>query len=152
MTPEQVYDSIRVAIRSAAELPIAENEETDVHRRDWVGQFAKSYNTDENDESLHFGGTIAQAMVMMNGTDVSDALHQAAASISQQQPTRVDLSSTLDQLALAMLTRQPTSQESDVFRKRFRSVARQSRQAALPTAIEDMMWAYLNSSEFVMVR
>lgn len=154
MTPEQVYQSIRVAIRSAGDQPVDALEANSEHRRDWVRQFAQAYGTDENDESLDFDGTIAQAMVMMNGEEVDLAIHQATEAIvsgvskSVKSPTEA-----LNRVALAMLTRKPTEREESAFRKRYRSLNQSTPNSsvAVAAAVEDMMWAYLNSSEFVLV-
>lgn len=150
MTPEQVYESIRVAIRSAAGLPVPDASQYSQHRREWVRQFATSFGTDENDESMQFDGTIAQAMVMMNGEEVGGAIKKATKAILGQPSGRKAISETLDRMALAMLTREPTELESRAFRSHFRRLSQQTK-AAMPVATEDMMWAYLNSSEFQLV-
>ena len=153
MTPEQVYESIRVAVRSAGQLPVAAAEVSSQHRREWVRQFTRAYETDENDEAVDFDGTIAQAMVMMNGSEVDDAIRQASRAIVKDGGTQVNSGpQALDRVALAMLTREPTTGEQRVFRRRYRQLAEESLAAvAMPTAVGDMMWAYLNSSEFVLV-
>lgn len=153
MTPEQVYESIRVAIRSAAGHPINSPEVHSQHRRNWVRQFAQAYNTDENDESLDFEGTISQALVMMNGDEVDMAIHQATEAILNRSGRQS--ASSLDSLrlvALAMVHREPTSQEEAAFRQHLKRLSVRQPSTAVSTAVEDMMWAYLNSSEFVLVR
>lgn len=153
MTPEQVYESIRVAIRSAAGKPVEAGKVHSDHRREWVGQFTQAYDTDENDESLDFEGTIAQAMVMMNGVEVDVAIHQATEAIVSGGGDRVKSSGeALNRVALAMLNRKPTTREKAVFRNHHRRLSQQSPGGmSMVAAVEDMMWAYLNSSEFVMV-
>ncbi|MEZ6123585.1 MAG: DUF1549 domain-containing protein [Planctomycetaceae bacterium] len=152
MTPEQVYESIRIAIRSTADQPTEQPSLHTQHRRDWVRQFATAYDTDENDESLDFEGTIPQALVMMNGVDVDEAIHQVAQTLTGNTG-RLNESATgvLDRVSLSLLTRHPTSKEEEVFRSHYRRLARKNPTVAMPSAIEDMMWAYLNSSEFVMI-
>ena len=153
MTPEQVYESIRIAVRSAGQQPVTVAAISSKHRRKWVQQFARAYETDENDEAVDFDGTIAQAMVMMNGSEVDDAIRQASRAILENGDAQVSSGSqALDRVALAMLTREPTSGEQRVFRRRYRQLAQESHAAAaMPTAVGDMMWAYLNSSEFVLI-
>lgn len=153
MTPEQVYESVRVAIRSAAGITTDKKDSAVEHRRQWVQQFAHAYDTDENDESVGFDGSIAQAMVMMNDVEVSEAIRQAtSAVVSGSQKRVVPVTETLDRVALAMLTRKPTSGEQRVFRSHYRKLSQQSPPSrAMFSAIEDMMWAYLNSSEFVLI-
>lgn len=152
MGPEQVYDSIRIAIRSAAGQPIDSSVGTD-HRRQWIDQFVRSYGTDENDEQLAFEGNISQALLMMNGEDVQQAIPLAAAEIARSvQHGTGALSELLNQLALATMNREPTVSEDRVFRSRFRALSRSLPQdEAMRTVTEDMLWAYLNSSEFTSV-
>ncbi|MEQ9409890.1 MAG: DUF1549 domain-containing protein [Fuerstiella sp.] len=152
MTPEQVYESIRVAIRSAADQPLEHNTASIEHRRSWVRQFAQNYETDENDESLNFEGTIAQAMVMMNGVEVDEAIRDATDEILSQQSPRSSEAGLLERVAVATLTRPPTQEEKRAFRAHYRHLQqRPSARGALTQALEDMMWAYLNSSEFVLI-
>ena len=151
MAPEQVYESIRVAIRSSAGQSLDHDEASLEHRRVWVQQFARAYETDENDESLNFEGTIAQALVMMNGVEVDEAIRRATRAIVGGLPRASD-AETLERVALATLTRNPTADERRAFRMHYRQLAQhQSSRRAMPQAIEDIMWAYLNSSEFVLV-
>ena len=151
MSPEQVYESVRVAIRSAAGQPVPDAAEYSTHRRKWVSQFAKSFDTDENDESMEFDGTITQAMVMMNGPEVGEAIQLATQSILGDGRGRKPLTQSLDRVAMAMLTRESTAVEEKAFRSHFRQLSQESPANALPFAMEDMMWAYLNSSEFQLV-
>lgn len=154
MSPEQVYESIRVAIHSASQQPVVNAETRSDHRSEWVRQFVRSYDTDENDESYNFGGTIAQAMVMMNGVDVEEALRLATQSVVfSTGANRDSTKDTLKRLSMSVLTRDPTPSEETVFRNRMmRELTRSgSRERALSSTVEDMMWAYLNSSEFVTV-
>ena len=150
MGPEQVYDSIRIAIRSVSEQPIDSSVGT-AHRREWVEQFVRSYGTDENDEQLTFDGNISQALLMMNGQELQNAIPLAAGEVAKslregtvnEAPTR---------LAMATLNREATENEEKAFRNRYRSLVRSlPPETAMKTATEDMLWAYLNSSEFVSV-
>ena len=152
MGPEQVYDSIRVAIRSAAEQPLDSSIGSD-HRRQWVEQFVRAYGTDENDERLEFEGNIAQALLMMNGQDLEEAIPLAANEMTRAiQDSSSSVGDTLKRLAMATLNREPTDKEEKVFRNRYRSLSKSLPQSdAIRTATEDMLWAYLNSSEFSSV-
>ena len=152
MSPEQVYESVRVAVRSAAGISVSPNESSDVHRHQWVQQFASAYDTDENDECLDFGGSISQALVMMNGEDVDQAIRQAAEAVAVNEGHRMSRNTdALNRLSLAILTRKPTASEEQAFRRHVRHTASRSPAGRMAYAVEDMMWAYLNSSEFILV-
>ncbi len=152
MLPEQVYDSIRVAIRSIGQQPIESSLGT-VHRREWVEQFVQSYGTDENDENLQFDGNISQALLLMNGQELEQAIPQAVHALlhpaSGRTPNRAEC---LEEICLSVLSRRPSAAEDAAFRQHLRSLQRTlTAEQALQTACEDMLWAYLNSSEFIAV-
>lgn len=151
MSPEQVYESVRVAIRSSSGQSLSYDSGGLQHRREWVGQFAQNYDTDENDESVNFEGTISQALVMMNGVEVESAIQMATkAVLTEISPAPAK---ALETVALAILSREPTSAEEKAFRRHQMVLARQMPgPQVFPRAVEDMMWAYLNSSEFVLVQ
>ncbi len=152
MAPEQVYDSIRIAIRSAADQPI-DSSIGSQHRREWVEQFVQSYGTDENDEQLAFDGNISQAMLLMNGEDIQTAIPLTAAEVTKSAHAGPNgVTKSLERIAMATLNREPSEGEEKVFRNRYRALSRSlPADQAIRTATEDMLWAYLNSSEFTSV-
>lgn len=152
MMPEQVYDSIRIAIRSAADQPIDASIGS-VRRREWVAQFVQSYGTDENDEHVAFEGNIAQAMLMMNGEDLQAAIPLAANEITRSvKQGKEGIRFSLERIAMATLNREPSDHEQKIFHNRLRSLNEtQTPDQAIRIATEDMLWAYLNSSEFTSV-
>ena len=152
LAPEQVYESIRIAIRSVSNQPI-DSSVGSTHRRQWVEQFVRSYGTDENDELLAFEGNIAQALLMMNGEDLQQAIPLAAAQATSAARGGVPgPAETLAKIALATLNRAPSAVEEKAFQNRLRALRRtEPADTAIRTATEDMLWAYLNSSEFVSV-
>lgn len=149
MSPEQVYESIRVGIQSVSNQPLASRQDHAEHRSEWVRQFATSYGTDENDEAVDFEGTISQAMVMMNGAEVNGAIKAASGVLVQRQ--KGANVRTLEALSVALLTREPTELERKAFRRRAQQLSRQNGSAGSLIAVEDMLWAYLNSTEFMTV-
>ncbi|MCH2211240.1 MAG: DUF1549 and DUF1553 domain-containing protein [Fuerstiella sp.] len=151
MSPEQVYDSIRVAIR-AVSMQTRETAEESDHRRRWINQFARPYDTDENDETNEFVGGITQAMVMMNDADVNSAIRRAIETLLARDDLSSSVDRVLEQVSLAVLTRRPTSRESALFRQYLKRTTRSAgRRTALPQVTEDLLWTYLNSSEFQLI-
>ena len=149
MSPEQVYESIRVAIQSVGNQSLASRQEHAVHRRNWVRQFATAYDTDENDESMDFEGTISQAMVMMNGSEVNNAIRIASTVVVKNNKGAT--TKALEALANSLLARNPTNAERKAFRRHVQQLKRKKPQSGQVIAIEDMLWAYLNSTEFMTV-
>jgi len=79
---EQLYDSLIIATnahKTGRGFEAAENQ-----RRTWLRQFVQTFGTDENDESTTFNGTIPQALLMMNGALISNAVATANGSLLQQ--------------------------------------------------------------------
>ena len=119
-----------------------------------------SYDTEENDEGSIFNGTIPQSLMMMNGSLVDRALSLDRATYLRR--TLSDKGSEVEKITklyLAALSRPPTSKELASVRKLLRSggaapgrkSARDTRQLAANTqAYQDIYWAFLNSSEFIL--
>jgi hypothetical protein len=79
---EQLYDSLIIATNAhmtGRKFEAAENQ-----RRTWLRQFVQTFGTDENDESTTFNGTIPQALLMMNGALISNAVATTKGSLLQQ--------------------------------------------------------------------
>jgi hypothetical protein len=152
MVPEQLYDSIRVAIRSVSGQPMESSLGTQ-HRTEWVKQFVESFGTDDNDERLQFDGNISQALLMMNGEDLEQAIALAVHSlVVPAAGKRRTGSECLEQMAMSVLSRKPSESEERAFRNRQRTLVRTlSVEKAMELALEDMLWAYLNSAEFIAV-
>lgn len=151
MGPEQVYESVRTAIHSISGRPLETAISSD-HRRLWVEQFVRAHGTDDNAESLLFESNVAQALLLMNGADLESAIPLAAAELSRSVRDPASVMESLQRLALATLNREPTEREERAFRNRYRSLVRSvPPQVAIQTTTEDMLWAYINSSEFCSV-
>ena len=71
-TAEQLYDSLIVA--TDAHKTGRNYEQSERQRNEWLGQFVRTFGTDENDESTDFNGTVPQALVMMNGDLIKSAI------------------------------------------------------------------------------
>lgn len=69
---EQLYDSLLIA--TAADKAGRNDEQAEGQRRQWLQQFVTTFGTDENDEQTTFNGTIPQALTLMNGQLIRDAL------------------------------------------------------------------------------
>jgi len=69
---EQLYDSLLIA--TAADQANRTSEQAENQRATWLRQFVQTFGTDENDESTSFNGTIPQALLLMNGQLMNNAL------------------------------------------------------------------------------
>ncbi|MDQ3332625.1 MAG: DUF1549 and DUF1553 domain-containing protein [Planctomycetota bacterium] len=151
MSVEQVYDSLVVATR-----PESRSSFSNADRDAWVRQFVQTYETDENDESVSFSGSVPAALALMNGETVRESLRpEPGTTLQSALAAPGDETVKLKKLALATLSRPLTPKESATLRRLVRkSVAAappNRRQVALVEAYQDAMWAMLNSGEFSTV-
>ncbi len=143
MTAEQLYDSLIVAT-NAHKSGRSGWEQAEVQRREWLQQFITAFGTDDGGESSSFDGTIPQALMMMNGALVKDAVSVDSGSQLHDLLTgKGNDIQKIQRLYLTALGRQPTKAELGMAQKFFRG-----NQEAL-IVYQDLFWALLNSNEFV---
>lgn len=141
MSPEQLVESIMKA--TSAESTRATGAERRKMYDDWLNEFTVNFGDDEGNEAT-FNGTVVQALMLMNGGRLNDAVRQkpgsTIAKVMALPPDR-----RLNHLFLATLSRPPTAAERDYFMKRI-MVTKED-----PTGgWSDVMWALLNSNEFIL--
>ncbi len=155
MTVEQLYDSLLAATRLDESRGNRWDETEQRRRQEWLLQFVFTYDTEENDETTIFDGTLPQALMMMNGELVQQALSAEGDTYLKRVVTsRDNETEKIRKLFLAALSRYPTPQELAAFRKLLReqTAARGgNRRQAQAEALQDLFWAFLNSSEFILV-
>ena len=148
MTPEQLFDSLLTA--TSAHRAGASD---DGHRRRdaWLQQFLFAFANDDAEESTSFQGTIPQALMMMNGELMQEALSGKPGSFlcsvveQAQLQARTPDSFMVDSIYLAALSRHPSAKELAHARQYFH---------AFPDSLQvlqDMFWALLNSNEFILI-
>ncbi len=148
MTPEQLFDSLLVAT-AAHKAGGGENE---ARRNNWLRQFQSAFSNDEGEEGSTFQGTIPQALMMMNGDLMQQAVGGRPGSFlndllesAREHGGPVD-SYVVNHLYLAALSRFPSPREMEVSRQFLGN---------FPDTIgvmEDLFWALLNSNEFILNR
>ena len=148
MTAEQVFDSL-VVVTGHFPSGVADRFES---RDAWIRQFVLSYATEENDESLLLDGSITQALVMMNSRLIEDIIKVGPESVLRRiLQERSSDSRRIEQICLATLSRYPTTEEERQFRSHLQTSRRSDRKSGAERGCEDILWAYLNSSEFLYV-
>ncbi len=148
MSPEQLFDSLLTAT-SAHRAGNATNG--DQKRDAWLRQFLFAFGNDEGDEATSFQGTIPQALMMMNGELMRDALSGKPGSFLEgiieqaQKQARSPESYLVNQIYLAALSRYPSRKELTLAGHYL---------AANPDSLQvlqDLFWALLNSNEFILI-
>lgn len=142
MSPEQLFDSLQVAIRVHDDRK-ADWSGWEDRRRNWLRQFVLEFGTDENDESTTFNGTIPQALMMMNGTLIQEATNPNDPGLLQLVLKEGKDTECIRTLFLATLGRRPTAQEINAARNLL------GENETLEQSCQDLLWALVNSNEFI---
>ncbi len=148
MTPEQLFDSLLTAT-SAHRAGAA--DEGGRRRDDWMRQFLFAFANDEGEESTNFQGTIPQALMMMNGDLMREALSGKPGSLlcdlleHSGAQSRSPENTMIDSLYLAALSRHPTPRELTQAREYL------GKYPDSLQVLQDLFWALLNSNEFILI-
>ncbi|HUG89830.1 MAG TPA: DUF1553 domain-containing protein, partial [Planctomycetaceae bacterium] len=145
MTAEQLYDSLIIATdaHKSGQSNWARAED---QRQEWLQQFVSTFGTDENDEATTFNGSIPQALMMMNGPLVENAISISQGSfLHSVLADKTSPTEKVQRLYLAALSRRPVRTELN-------AASQLIRQYPNPfNGYQDLFWALLNSNEFVLV-
>jgi len=148
MSVEQTFDSLMVATRAGDALG-ADWDAVDRERQRVQKQFVMQWETEDNDEANLFNGSVPQALMMMNSPLIQTALDSSKGTyigrVIRSQSSETD---KIEALAMAALSRPPSSGEIAAVREMARSRSFENGQS---TRLEDLFWAYLNSSEFILI-
>ncbi len=90
--------------------------------------------------------SLGQSLVLINGTDMRERLSHTRNRITELLSQTQDWPMIIDQLYLASLTRRPTAAESQTM---FQYIASAPDKRL---ALEDLLWALINSQEFSLIR
>jgi hypothetical protein len=146
MSPEQLFDSLLTA--TAAHRTGAGDE--DGRKRDaWLRQFLFAFANDEAEESTSFQGTIPQALMMMNGELMQEALSGKPGSFlgdvcEHGSHQAAPAAFMVDSLYLAALSRHPSTKELAQAGQYLESFPDSLQ------VLQDLFWALLNSNEFIL--
>jgi len=154
MSPEQLFESMLVATNSA----VNENskEKQDLRGR-WLDRLVSNFGDDEGNE-VNFNGTIVQALLMMNGEDINAAVarkEKGTVAVAFARNRNVD--GVITDLYLASMNRKPTPKELLNLKQNMKliSVTAGGNVQVVPekdlmAPFQDLLWALLNSNEFIL--
>lgn len=153
LSAEQLFDSLLTATK-ADRVGLRYWDEVEQRRREWLEEFYTALDNDENAEEDQFRGSLAQTLVLMNGDLIRQATTPGEGTVLQQVLAQsISDDEKIRLLSLATLSRYPTPEELSSLRRLLRQQV-QSRSREIPAAValqegfRDLMWAYLNSTEF----
>jgi hypothetical protein len=143
MTPEQLFESLVVATQ--AEM-FESKEARDKLRKTWLKELTTSFGDDEGNEAT-FNGTVVQALMLMNGGQLNNALSSKGHVVNLVKRGG-SATAILDYLYLAALNRRPSPAEAARILKIYRAAP-----VKHPDGLsfwQDVFWALLNSNEFIL--
>ena len=121
MSPEVLFESLMVATR--AELLGGGNERIEKARESWMRKLVRNFGDDEGNE-LTFNGTVIQALLMLNGTELNSEINRGTGkdpkdigivrAIAAKHTDRRGMTNAvkvIDELFLAALARHPNKIE-----------------------------------------
>lgn len=148
MSPEQLFQSLWV---STYANPRAIVKRTTAERKDirnrWMQQLTVNFGDDEGNETT-FNGTVVQALLLMNGKEINDAINDKDGPVAAAM--RISPKSVLDNLYLSTLNRPPTAKEVQGIGASMRPTPALLGEKNPAAPWQDLFWALLNSSEFIL--
>jgi hypothetical protein len=162
LSPEQMFDSIMVATK-ADRIGAKSWEDAPRLKDNLLRQFTIAFNNDENAEADTFNGTVPQALFLMNGDLMSRAISMNSGSylresvdqiLEQQRKSRGKARSgdieLLNDLYLSAVSRYPNQRETKLAAMLLQDTLASSKDKDPIAGYQDIFWALLNSSEFVL--
>jgi len=178
MSPEVMFDSLATATRIETRYAKASGDPNDSYtklKNDWIQKLTQNFGDDEGNE-VSFNGTVVQALLMMNGREInSEVGSKKGGGVIDDVVKRAkgDNRAIYDELFLMTVSRHPTSQEiaklnqvrsgagrltTDVPPPKKGGPAPKGNTTLVPgaasyddvTFYQDVFWALLNSSEFLL--
>ena len=146
LSPEQVFDALEVALA----LPISRIDEGPRYngqRDQMISRLGEA--TSQSPEE--FRGGIPQMLMLMNGTLTADAtsLETSRTLRAVVEAPFLDEDEKIETLFLAALTRPPEPAEARQLKEHLEDSARRGQEGR---AYAEIMWALINSPEFMLIR
>jgi len=155
MSPEQLFESTMTATGAQAGQT---KDGRQGLREKWLKKLVLNFGDDEGNE-ITFNGTVVQALLLMNGEDINKAIMDknwgTVATVLRRRPfTAPAARSAVTELYLATLNRPPTTAELNRILSPkmiyMPQVAVRDPVAFYTGFYQDLMWALLNSNEFIL--
>jgi hypothetical protein len=156
MTPEQLFDSLM----TATQAKVGQSKTSKAKLREqWLTKLVLNFGDDEGNETS-FNGTVIQALLLMNGQDINDAIMDkdigtVAVVLKKRAYSPNAARGAMIDLYLAALNRPPTAVEfAKILNPAMYTLPRSG--APRDPAVfwtgfyQDLFWAILNSNEFIL--
>lgn len=144
LTPEQLFNSLMTATQAdAGETPRKRQRLRD----DWLRSLVVAFGDDEGNEAT-FNGTVVQALLLMNGRQINEALaRKDRGPVVNALRRHGSARAVVDELFLAFLNRPATPREQQEITRR---VPTHVGDRTVTAPWDDLAWALANSGEFIL--
>jgi len=148
LSPEQLFESMMTATQFDRGMQPAEKKKL---RDEWLGQLITNFGDDEGNE-ITFNGTIVQALLLMNGKNINDAITAPKGTVAMTLATKKSGEAVVNELYLSALNRLPKAAEMRGITQKMSLRAQFASADArnMKARYEDLFWALLNSNEFLL--
>lgn len=157
MSPEQMFESMMIASQSR----LGSNKEEKLAAKEkWLEKLVVNFGNDEGEEGT-FSGTVVQALLLMNGQDINNAITDkkdgaVSAIVAKRGASYASLPVAVRDMYRMTINREPTPREIEDYKSQ-KFFAFRPGSKTTPTTpefwrayYEDIMWALLNSNEFIL--
>jgi hypothetical protein len=141
MSPEQLLESLIVATRT----PAGDQRQL---RETWLNLLVRNFGDDEGTEAT-YNGTILQALLMMNGRQINDAINQQSGTV-ERAAKMTNGKQTLNYLFLSTLSRPVSDKEYNQIVGRLPLANGRIKDSDSQGPLKDVFWALLNCNEFIL--
>src|SRR5690606_27260558 len=116
------------------------------NRERFLNLLVSNFGDDEGNE-VNFNGTVVQALLLMNGQDINQAVTEkdkgtVAEALKKRSPPLI-----IRELYMATLNREPSAREMQLINQK---VAMRVRDRDPSAPYQDLFWALLNCNEFML--
>lgn len=147
MSPEELYESLVVATQAEAS---GTKESRKNLREAWMKNLIVNFGDDEGNE-VTFNGTVVQALMLMNGKEINEAISSDKGTVAQALRRGRTPQAIMADLYLTALNRLPTPKELQAVSREITFIRSGTVRAKTPvTLYQDVFWALLNSNEFIL--
>lgn len=163
MTPEQMFESMMIA---SGDPRLKDKEKRKESKEQFLNRLTVNFGNDEGEEGS-YSGTVVQALMLMNGQDINNAITDpkegaVAAIIAKRKASFASLPYAIDDMFMQVLSRPASPKEKAAMiavDKKNPSLFhfRKHIPGTVPTDpqfwtyyYQDIMWALLNSNEFIL--
>lgn len=146
LSPEQMLESLWVATQGKTTAEIGDAKDRVRRKDEWTRKLVANFGDDEGNE-VTFNGTVVQALLMINGKEINDEIKSPGGTIAQSMTKhKGKYNETISDIFMAVLGRPPLTNEPAIVNR----IANKYGGKFDSTFFGDVMWALLNSNEFIL--